>query len=258
MSVLTIAVTTILNVRHTKSPRFERNSVRVLSLTVASWMNCVEQTCTMMHSQSHTMAILGRSTIFVWADCQDSLSIGQRSMRHGASLLSYCRSLQSSSTTLSKSNFLLFFFFRFSFFVFRFSFFVFRFPFFVFRFSFFGFLLIRSRYRLVPQGSFSRIERLDKTSFELYGSNDIGFGKLFWYRRFGNAMNAFLQCVKELCDHATVVDRNFKIPHRIENESIGEMNLKLQLNNEETWTKGLKYLLTDIKWLLLLINDTAK
>jgi len=49
-----------------------------------------------------------------------------------------------------------------------------------------------STYRLLPSGSFSRIERNnDHAIYELYGSSDISLGRLFWYRKFDTGMTAF-------------------------------------------------------------------
>ena len=38
---------------------------------------------------------------------------------------------------------------------------------------------------------------------------------------------------------------------RIDKDKIGEMSVKIQFNNEETWTKALKYMLTNLKFLLV-------
>lgn len=109
---------------------------------------------------------------------------------------------------------------------------------------------------LIPNGSFSRIEKVEgksSTIYELYGSSDISLGKLFWYRRFDNAMLAFLDCVREVSDYVTQKrDPNFQLPHKIEGEKIG--GIAFSFSNEELWTKGLKYLLTNLKWLLLSLD----
>jgi hypothetical protein len=96
------------------------------------------------------------------------------------------------------------------------------------------------------------MERIsDKSTYELFGSSDISLGRLFWYRRFDNGMVAFLQCLSELSGHAEAQDKNFRLPHKIDRDKIGEMSIKIQFNNEETWTKALKYMLTDLKYLLV-------
>jgi hypothetical protein len=63
------------------------------------------------------------------------------------------------------------------------------------------------RYRLHPYGSQSKIERIDThTIHELYGSSEITIGTLFRYRKFDDAMTAFLRCLKELIDHVELHD----------------------------------------------------
>ena len=71
-------------------------------------------------------------------------------------------------------------------------------------------------YRLVPMGSFSRIEKTtgDKTTYELYGSGDLHFGRLFHNRRFDLAMVAFLDCLKQLMDYIKSQDSTVDFPHQ--------------------------------------------
>jgi len=114
-------------------------------------------------------------------------------------------------------------------------------------------------YRLVPMGSCSKVERIDdNTTYELYGSNDISLGRLFWNRRFDTAMVAFLKCLKELGDYAETTDKNFHLPYRMDKEKIGEVSIKIQFNPDETWTKALKYMLTNLKWLLAWMSKITK
>ncbi|CAG8769810.1 10406_t:CDS:2, partial [Racocetra persica] len=72
-------------------------------------------------------------------------------------------------------------------------------------------------YRLIPLGSFSKIEYIDgdkKSTYELYSSGDVAIGRLFLYRRFDHAMVAFLNCLQQLGDYAESQERNFKLPYR--------------------------------------------
>ena len=110
-----------------------------------------------------------------------------------------------------------------------------------------------SSYVIHPMGSFSKIERVDDGSkFDLYGSSDISLGRLFWYRRFESAMVGYLRCLREFGDYAQTQDTQFVLPYRINQDSdkIGEMSIKIQFNNDQQWTKALKYLLIDLKCLL--------
>lgn len=71
-------------------------------------------------------------------------------------------------------------------------------------------------YRLVPMGSFSRIEKAtgDKSNYELYGSGDLHFGRLLHNRRFDIAMVAFIDCLKHLMDHIKSQDPSVDFPHQ--------------------------------------------
>lgn len=75
---------------------------------------------------------------------------------------------------------------------------------------------LASRYRLIPMGSFSRIEKTtgDKSSYELHGSGDLHFGRLLHNRRFDFAMVAFLECLKQITDYAKSQDSGLEFPHQ--------------------------------------------
>jgi len=104
-------------------------------------------------------------------------------------------------------------------------------------------------FRLVPLGSFSRIEKLtgDKASYELYGSGDLHFGRLLHNRRFDIGMVAFLDCLKHLMDHVQAQDSGVDFPHQIHKDKIGDVSVKLQFNQEEPWTKSLRHVLLALK-----------
>ncbi|KAI0066043.1 APG6-domain-containing protein [Artomyces pyxidatus] len=107
-------------------------------------------------------------------------------------------------------------------------------------------------YRLVPMGSFSRVERTtgDKATYELYGSGDLHLGRLLHNRRFDFAMVAFLDCLKQLVDWAKSQDPNIDFPHQIVKDKIGESSVKLQFSQEEAWTRALRHVLLALKILL--------
>jgi beclin 1 len=104
-------------------------------------------------------------------------------------------------------------------------------------------------YRLVPMGSFSRIEKTtgDKAHYELYGSGDLHFGRLLHNRRFDIAMVAFLDCLKHLMDHIKSQDASVDFPHQIVKDKIGDVSVKLQFNQEESWTRSLRHVLLALK-----------
>ncbi|KAK0461324.1 beclin 1 protein [Desarmillaria tabescens] len=104
-------------------------------------------------------------------------------------------------------------------------------------------------YRLVPMGSFSRIEKAtgDKSNYELYGSGDLHFGRLLHNRRFDLAMVAFIDCLKHLMDHIKSQDPSVDFPHQVVKDKIGDVSVKLQFNQEETWTRSLRHVLLALK-----------
>lgn len=67
-------------------------------------------------------------------------------------------------------------------------------------------------------------------------------------------MAGFLNCLQQFKDHVESKDAHFKLPYRIEKDKIGDSHgdasIRIQFNQEETWTKALKYMLTNLKWCL--------
>jgi len=70
-----------------------------------------------------------------------------------------------------------------------------------------------SKYKIIPMGSFSRIETLDnKNSYDLFGGGSNG--GLFWQSKFDKAMVAFLHCLKEIGSFAEKQDTYFELPYK--------------------------------------------
>ncbi|KIY74335.1 APG6-domain-containing protein [Cylindrobasidium torrendii FP15055 ss-10] len=107
-------------------------------------------------------------------------------------------------------------------------------------------------YRLVPMGSFSRIERTtaDKSIYELYGSGDLHFGRLLHNRRFDLAMVGFIECLKQLMDYIKALDSSIDFPHQVVKDKIGDVSVKLQFNQEDAWTRALRHVLLALKMCL--------
>ncbi|KAG2177086.1 hypothetical protein INT43_007742 [Umbelopsis isabellina] len=109
-------------------------------------------------------------------------------------------------------------------------------------------------YRLVPMGSFSRIDKIDGdsvVSYELYGSGDFAINRMFLNRRFDHALVALLNCLQQLSDFAEQRDKSLRLPYRINKDRIGDASIRLQFNQDELWTRALKYMLTNMKWILI-------
>ncbi|KAG0310917.1 autophagy protein 6 [Linnemannia gamsii] len=117
-------------------------------------------------------------------------------------------------------------------------------------------------YRLVPLGSFSRIDKIegDRASYELYGSGEYAIGRVFLNRRFDNAMVAFLNCLQQLGDYAEQQGGQgprLELPYKIVKDRIGDASIKLHFSQGETWTRALKYMLTNTKWILAYASSAA-
>ncbi|KAJ1632870.1 autophagy protein Apg6-domain-containing protein [Pavlovales sp. CCMP2436] len=114
------------------------------------------------------------------------------------------------------------------------------------------------KHTLHIMGSFTKIAHNDepKALLELHGSGSLQLGRIFSGTRFDRALCMFLQCVGALVAHArrSASDSLGEAPYRIEEDRIGTpgkmLSIRLQFNQDELWTRALKYMLTDLKWLL--------
>ena len=132
-------------------------------------------------------------------------------------------------------------------------------------------------YELQPMGSTSRIIRYqyDNTSpsasrtsirptrppkksiLELYSSGDMPLGLTFMHRKFDIAMEAFLECMKQLGafvekETAKISDtgRGLSLPYKIDGEKIGDVSIKLGIAQDDAWSRACKFTLTCCKFLL--------
>lgn len=112
--------------------------------------------------------------------------------------------------------------------------------------------------RLLGGGSYALVTDSSGNEMELYGSSDLSLSRLFWYRRFDNGLVAFLQCIADLELHCQTLDASFKLPYPIRGDKIADISIKTKLGNDETWTRALKFLATDLKWLLLFCSGKCE
>lgn len=141
-------------------------------------------------------------------------------------------------------------------------------------------------YEPLPMGSTSKIVRYDHASpsssrlgshrsgpppapkkhvLELFSSGDMPLN-LLWHRKFDTAMVAFLELVRQLglyvqnqtkatSDRDGYTTPPLALPYKIEGDKIGDdrighYSIKLGLNNDESWTKACKFVLTCCKFLI--------
>jgi beclin 1 len=128
-------------------------------------------------------------------------------------------------------------------------------------------------YELQPMGSTSRIIRYEpqpspsnsrtssrpprppkKSVLELYSSGDMPLGLTFMHRKFDIAMEAFLECMKQLGAYVERetggAGRGLALPYKIEGEKIGDVSIKLGIAQDDAWSRACKFTLTCCKFLL--------
>lgn len=109
-----------------------------------------------------------------------------------------------------------------------------------------------TQYRLQPRGSYSSISDGADT-YELHRT-DGGLTRFFSDRNFDNAMVSFLGCLKEVTRFLQR-DPTMRLPFKIEADKVGGFSIKLQFNQDERWTKALKFMLTDLKWIIAFVES---
>ncbi|KAJ4731915.1 Beclin-1-like protein [Rhynchospora pubera] len=109
------------------------------------------------------------------------------------------------------------------------------------------------RIKITPMGSYPRITDTGGNTYELFGPVNI-----FWSTRYDKAMTLFLTCLKEFAEFANCRDQEnnippekcFKLPYKIENDKVESYTITQSFNKLENWTKSLKYMLCNLKWVL--------
>lgn len=81
-----------------------------------------------------------------------------------------------------------------------------------------------------------------------FGSSDLK-GFLFWNRKFDSGLVAFLDCLLQLGVYIEAQDAKFHFPYRIRKDRIGDLSVRYAGSDAADWTKALKYMLIDLKWI---------
>ena len=119
-------------------------------------------------------------------------------------------------------------------------------------------------YRLYPRGSYSCIARKTELDalFELYSTADpTGLSRFFAGRRYDTAMFYFLHLLQQVGEHLVHIDPNVRLPFKLHVNAednvyeVGGFSIALQLNELERWTKALKFLLIDLKWMIAFMES---
>uniref|UniRef100_A0ACD5VPP5 Uncharacterized protein n=1 Tax=Avena sativa TaxID=4498 RepID=A0ACD5VPP5_AVESA len=109
------------------------------------------------------------------------------------------------------------------------------------------------RIKIHPMGSYPRVTDINNNTYELFGPVN-----LFWSTRFDKAMTWFLTCLQEFAEFAISLDKennvpfdkSLKLPYKIDGDKVGSYTIFLSFNKLENWTKALKYMLCNLKWVL--------
>jgi len=108
------------------------------------------------------------------------------------------------------------------------------------------------QHRLLPRGSFSAIQ-VGGQMYQLYSSAG-GIKSFFQNRDFDLAMTAFLECLKEVTRFLQR-DPSMRLPFKIEGDKVAGFSVRNQFNQDERWTKALKYMLTDLKFIIAFVES---
>ena len=104
---------------------------------------------------------------------------------------------------------------------------------------------------LIPYGSFAKVVKSDdrqKSQFNLFTDGSFS---LFPKRNFNSALAGLLCCIHELGEHVMHQDPTLQIPYAILASEGKIHGYPISLGtDEEQWTRALKFMLSDIKWIV--------
>jgi len=97
------------------------------------------------------------------------------------------------------------------------------------------------KYKIVPKGSFSKVEKMGKKSeiLPLHGPNTF-------FNKYKDATTGFIYAVQELANHIKTFDMNFVLPYEIQEDRIHRQSLHSKSNSQ-----AFKYLFTNVKSIIM-------
>ncbi|EEB06820.1 beclin family protein [Schizosaccharomyces japonicus yFS275] len=122
---------------------------------------------------------------------------------------------------------------------------------------------VSEKFELKPYGSHSYILKkevdasgnIKAAKLNLFSSGEL---KLFMHRRFDQGMVAFLDYMKHMGEFCSRIDPAMELPYGIEHDRIGGKCIRLAFNQDETWTKALKFMLTNVKFIEAYVSSQDK
>jgi len=119
--------------------------------------------------------------------------------------------------------------------------------------------IVFKTHELIPLGACSKVgvRHTDGRATTEYGLfySDESFS-FFGKRNFNTALGGLFYCLKDVINVAARRDRTLTLPHEVIIPSgrgeitIGGLPIAFDGSNGESWSKAMKYLLTDLKWLV--------
>lgn len=107
------------------------------------------------------------------------------------------------------------------------------------------------QYQVLPLGSTAKITKVEDRSSVHPLHIDQGPFTMFPRRNFNNALIGFLTCINELGEFVAAYDPTMTMPFRIlvSESKIGDVSFTYG-DDLETWTRSMKFMLTNIKWIV--------
>lgn len=108
-------------------------------------------------------------------------------------------------------------------------------------------------YTIAPMGSFPRITKNDPRTSTAYPLHlDASGFTLYPKWNFNQAIIGFMCCIQELGEHTSETDPTLSMPYKISlpDSKIGEACFTYGSTDDEGWTRAMKFMLSNIKWLV--------
>lgn len=99
--------------------------------------------------------------------------------------------------------------------------------------------------KLIPYGSFSKIQ-VNQNQYDFFGGQGYS---LFWNSKFNQALYGYFDYLSEMISKFSI-----NVPYEMENYEINKVPIKY--GNDEKFTKSMKFILTNLKWILFFIQNT--
>jgi len=105
-------------------------------------------------------------------------------------------------------------------------------------------LEIEPRYTFKNSPELKHLAGDSRTHYYLYTDDSFS---ILPKRHFNQAMSALLTCAKELGNFMEKCDPVLQYPYEMSSNKLNSLS-GLHTSDEETWTRAMKFLLTNIKW----------